>query len=389
MCDQGFLGDGETCSSEVAIAVAWPDETSGASEIYLRQWNGSSWAELGGSASGVGLSSTAGGAAGPKVALDSDGHPVVAWYERPTGVEPRIYLKRWNGSTWDELDGSASGSGVGLPGSTDPSLAIDSSDRIIVVWMWNDPDASFYVHGRRWDGSAWQELDGSATGGGIGEDPGFHPDVAVDSLDRPVVAYQANSDEVYLKRWNGSTWEELDGSASGGGLSDSGASTPPTVAIGQDDNPAVAWAVLGGSGEVLGFAARRFDGSAWLALETEPTAVVGGTGPTFPVGVDKQDRPVVLQFDYRTVAPVEAFRWNGTTWESLPGLGSTSRRPGLATHATGAIIAAWSESAGAGNSEIYLRHFNGSTWNELGGSATTGGISNTAGHAFAPSVAAH
>jgi hypothetical protein len=49
--------------------------------------------------------------------------------------------------------------------------------------------------------------------------------------------------EVYVRRWNGISWEEVGaGSASGGGISDnSGYSDDPSVAIALDGMPYVAW----------------------------------------------------------------------------------------------------------------------------------------------------
>src|SRR5258706_9510061 len=73
--------------------------------------------------------------------------------------------------TWGELGGSATGDGVsiGEVGYT-PSLSVDFSGRPTVAWMGgqgNARDMGWY-HLRRWSATAWVELDGSATAGGIG-----------------------------------------------------------------------------------------------------------------------------------------------------------------------------------------------------------------------------
>ena len=47
---------------------------------------------------------------------------------------------------------------------------------------------------------------------------GYRPGLAIDDSDRIIVAYQADVDAVYVKRWSGSAWEELAGSASGQGF---------------------------------------------------------------------------------------------------------------------------------------------------------------------------
>jgi len=67
----------------------------------------------------------------------------------------------------------------------------------------------------------------------------------------PYVAWLDNSDgeyEIYVRRWNGSSWKEVgSGSASGGGISDNNSgSVAPAVAIAPDGTSYVAWSDYGG-----------------------------------------------------------------------------------------------------------------------------------------------
>ena len=95
----------------------------------------------------------------------------------------------------------------------------------------------------------WHEVGtDSACAGGISDNSGFSvdPSVAIAPDGGPYVAWGDNSEgdnEIYVRRWNGSSWEEVGtGSASGGGISDNWApSGPPSVAIAPDGRPYVAW----------------------------------------------------------------------------------------------------------------------------------------------------
>ena len=109
------------------------------------------WIQLGGSASGYGVSQSQDREAfNPSVAVDSKGRPVVAWTES-NQIAPQagklpgkgyIYLKRWNGSQWVELAGSASATGLTGKGlSSSPSLKLDSKDNPVVAWSNTNPDA--------------------------------------------------------------------------------------------------------------------------------------------------------------------------------------------------------------------------------------------------------
>jgi hypothetical protein len=272
--------------------VAWHDQSGDDSEIYVRRWNGSSWEEVGaGSASGGGISDNSGDSVFPSIAVALEGTPYVVWYDRSSWVF-EIYVRRWNGSSWEELGaGSASGGGISdVVGSRlhSSSMAIGRALSDIVFRYSNEnssvyivffspgtpvaiaPDSTPYVawqvcfswygficdhseiYVRRWNGSSWEEVGaGSASGGGISNTNSLSqsPSVAVAPEGTPYVAWydqdwiSFDDSEIYVRRWNGSSWEEVGaGSASGGGISDnSELSAYPSAAIAPEGTPYIAW----------------------------------------------------------------------------------------------------------------------------------------------------
>jgi hypothetical protein len=93
--------DGDSGIPSVAVApdgrpyVAWEDDSSGDYEIYVRRWNGSIWEEVGsGSASGGGISDNDGNSWCPSLAVAPDGRPYVAWHDN-SGGDWEIYVRRW------------------------------------------------------------------------------------------------------------------------------------------------------------------------------------------------------------------------------------------------------------------------------------------------------
>ena len=225
------------------------------------------WEEMGaGSASGGGISNNPGVSGYPSLALAPDGNSVTAWQDN-SGGNLEIYVKRWDGSKWVEMgSGSATGGGISNnPGySENPSLAIDPDGKAVVAW--EDDSSGVQIYVKRWNGSAWVEMGaGSASGGGISNTAGSsaHPSLAIGSDGMPVVAWENSGSgniEVYVKRWNGSAWVEMGaGSASGGGISqNNGVSGDPSLAIGPDGVPVVAWQDnSGGNREIY---ARRYAG---------------------------------------------------------------------------------------------------------------------------------
>jgi len=159
---------------------------------------------------------------------------------------------------WEELGGSGSGGGISetpLP-SWMASVDVDANGNPAVAWAEDyDEDAIYEIYVKKWTGSAWTAFLTSASGGGISgtaeEDSNF-PQLKLDSKGYPVVAWSEGgvflgyNAELYLLRWNGTSWEALDGSDTGEGVSsgDSGAFTQgrPALALDSNDNPVVAWA---------------------------------------------------------------------------------------------------------------------------------------------------
>lgn len=228
--------------------IAWEEAGSDDSEIYVRRWNANAWGEVGtGSASGGGISNNSGDSTLPTLAVDDNGDAFVAWADK-SGGDTEIYVRHFAGSSWAELGaGSASGGGISDNAGTsrNPNLALAGDGTVYVAWS-DDSSGNYEIYVRRWDG-AWNEIGaGSAAGGGVSQTTrhSHAPRIAVDPAGRPsVVWYQATAAdaEIYLRRWDGALWAELGGSGSGGGLSDnSGASAHPALAA-YGQSLVVAW----------------------------------------------------------------------------------------------------------------------------------------------------
>ncbi len=231
--------------------VAWVETSFGYRVAHLKQWTGDGWEAMGG---GMSLPYVAGSTdiASVSLALKSDGRPLVAWANEADG---EVYVRLWNGSAWTDAAGGDLHYNVSQSGyaSVTPTMVVDSNDDPIL---------------------AYEESDGTPTGGEIvvkrfvppmgwtpmgSDDQQFNlsnsvsvisrtPTMAIDSSDRPLVAWSeyvtqdSVRPEIYVKRWSGSRWEELNAhSASGNGMSSAGRhSLSPSVAIGSG-YAGVAW----------------------------------------------------------------------------------------------------------------------------------------------------
>jgi hypothetical protein len=319
------------------------------------------WDELvPGSASGGGICNGTATSYYPAVAIGTDGNPIVAWQENTTTGQSEIYIKRWDPAslTWVRMAGGmlTQDNVSNINGlSQSPAIGVAGDGKPVVVWQDNYPGA-FKIYAKRWSGTAWVAMGaGSTAGNGIsGAGTAGAPSMAMGADGFPIVAWADSSSgqsEIYVRRWDGASWVELGaGSASGGGISNTsaGSSGDPYVALGPDGNPIVAWhdSFTGGY-EIY---ARRWDPSSasWVEI---------GTGSASGGGIS-----------------------NNTV---------NSMRPVVAFDANDNPVVAWQDAYTGSNNEIYVRRWDGTAWAQMGtGSATKGGVSNNTGQSYAPSIVA-
>ena len=351
----------------------------------------SGWLEVGsGSASAGGISGNATASEYATLALDAAGRPVVAWHDR--GLRD-VEVAGWNGTAWDRL-----GVGVTSPGGADeflscyPSLAALGGAPVL-AWVQERSVLAFALYVRRWDGSAWVELGtGSATAGGVSQSTGWplYPSLAATADGRLVLAWQDNSgadDEIRVRQWTGSTWDELGaGSGTGGGISHSlGRATRPAVAAGAVGRVAVAWIDdASGAREVY---VRLWDGAAWI--EAGAGSASGGGISASHGGIAGQEPPalafspaghLLVAWTGATGGKAEIYvrRWDGSRWAEM-GAGSAAaggvsaspgpaNRPTLALTAAGTPILAWQEQTG-GLTQVLVKRWNGRAWVDAGAAA--------------------
>ncbi len=279
------------------VYVAWENETLADGEIYIRRWNGNIWDEVGvGSASGEGISQDSDPSGGPSIAIDLNGMPYVSWinYKHGHGVDlSDVYLRHWNGNDWEEVGpNSASGGGISNTGTVHgASLAISPDGSLYVAWAdFGSGDTEVYI--LRWTGNSWEEVgENSASGGGISNTPNnsTRSSIAIALDGTPYVTWeevdQITSD-IYIRRWNGTIWEEVgEQSASGGGISNSSGltSTGLSMAINLDGIPYVTW-VENGKNHV-----GRYVNDQWETVGEDSPGYGGGM-----IAIDYNDVPYIV-----------------------------------------------------------------------------------------------
>lgn len=207
--------------------VAWADQRSGQFVIYVARRTASGWQELAGSAHGAGISGTSESAKRPSIVLDASGAPVVAWTAQQ-GTTSDIRVARFNASAnggqgaWESVGNSLAVTGVSATGAADFAKLVATSQGVAVAWIDSTAGAA-NVYLKRFDGTTWQSLAGSAGGSGISGSPVAVADfaLAADGANLAVAWSQSiGSDHaIYLREYSGGAWQERAGSATAGGVS--------------------------------------------------------------------------------------------------------------------------------------------------------------------------
>lgn len=336
------------------------------------------WRPLGTSATGNGVSQTL----SPRMVLDGslavggDGRPVVAYteYANAVAAQGAITVKRWTGSAWQTLSG-AGGIGQGYL----PQVRVSQTGAIVVAWLTDDAAGNTEIRLLVRSGSTFAPLGGSNSPGGLS---GAHPGItapfslALAANGHPVVAFLAtaltgiievpvapavveDTAQVYVRRWSGTAWEFVGSDFTGGGASQAVSfvngrgqavlhiADTPSVAIGSDGDPAVAFtyftAVDGVPAANTDVYVVRWDGGDWRPV-----------GPAVPSG----DTPA-------------GNGQAGGVSNSITG----SFNPWLAPAEAGRLALAWEEDAPGGATYVWVRVWNGAdTWEQLAGSASGSGI---------------
>ena len=154
------------------------------------------------------LTWTSGDSKDPSVAIDSNNHIHIVWWDETPGIS-EIYYKRSidGGTTWGAVKRLTWTSGW----SYYPTIAIDSSDHIHVVWEDYAPGNAEIYHKKSTDGgdhwSAIKRLTWTSNGS-------FEPDMAVGATDNIHVVWEdftPGVPEIYYKTSadGGATWSAV------------------------------------------------------------------------------------------------------------------------------------------------------------------------------------
>jgi hypothetical protein len=450
----GGISNTRSWSAEASLAtapdgtpyVAWADEGSGHFEIYVRRWSESDWGEVGaGSASGGGISGDSSFSYAPSIAIAPDGTPYVAWTDyAPESGEYQIYIRRWNGSSWEEVGAGSASRGAlrvemgdlddeditGMSGGWGRSFSLTVPSEIVMSLRYKLTQTASYEEEEL--SQALVSVDGTLYGSGgndyiaqiVGDgDGGSDRTTGWQLFEVNLGALSAGSHTLVIGGYNSKktysnelTEVLIDDVLVQAGTPLPDMFGPPAATPGMDTlyRGTSVEAVLidahfdaGTDGfSYVDDAFRATSQPAYASGERISSGGYGGGGISNTGGLSGSPSLAIAPDGTPYVAwqdgpggesEIYIRRWNGSNWEEV-GAGSASgggisdspekaTSPSLAIAPDGTPYVAWEDEA-IGDAEIYIRRWNGNNWEEvMAGSANGGGISDTAGWSAVPSLA--
>ncbi|WP_407735993.1 hypothetical protein [Hyalangium sp.] len=331
--------------------------------IEVKRWNGSAWQALG-TPRGEFVQ-----AGQPSLALAPNGQPALAYIAQTPGGS-QVYFELWDGKRWLQLAGSAQGGGVSASvtqpsgyGASRPSLAFDGHGRPVIAWQHAGLEdgvcCDIHVRVRLFDDGRWLDLGRPSSGTGAHTGSAGAPVLVVDGLGAPLVFWNnqrnGGGSAVFGKRWNGSKWSELAGSATRGvpGSSQNG---DPSAAVGPDGNPVVVWPLCPG----IAVQGARFN-DGWEPFGEGKATCGGQSGLAFPVTVDSHNRPVAVFLAGSGPRTLHVQRWEGGRPVELGALDGKADAASIARQGEDLVVA-WSDNTRA----VYVMRWDGTAWAPLG-----------------------
>ena len=303
---------------------------------------------------------TSGNSASPAIKVDSSGHLHVVWADRTPGNYEVYYKNSTDGGTtwaasqrltWTSND------------SKGPSLAIDSSDHLHVVW-WDYTPGNYEVYYKKsTDGGASWTTTKRIT---WTSENSYGPDIAVDLSDNlHVVWYDSPVEsEIYYKKstdgganWTTTrriTWTE-------------GSTGHPAISVDPSGHLHVVWDDSTPGSAAIYYKKSEDGGETWTASRRITWAADDARYPV--LGIDSSGHLHVAWEDYLTGPGEICYKKSedgGTTWTASKRLTWTSggsHDPDIAVGSSGLLYVVWEDST-PGNYEIYCKKSTdgGATW---------------------------
>jgi hypothetical protein len=312
---------------QIAAMKAMPEFYS---DIFYFRWNGASWVDADGTGvESSNISKTTGSSTSPSICLDPAGNPNIAWAEGTSATGYKIYYLKWNGSAWVDIDGtgqeSISVNNITATYLWNVQIKIDATGTLHLMWV-ESSTGKYDINCLKWNGSTWVDEDGTGTEQKTVVTNGtyiYYCKMKLSSSGYPNIVWKASGDLGYLK-WNGSTWVDADGTGQESAVILAGRASLGTPALAFDSlqNALVSW--NDSSSGTAAVYLLKWNGSAWVDVDgagQESMNVAAGMSPDIELDVSGNPNITYEKYNAASLPDIYYERWTGSAWVDADGAG--------------------------------------------------------------------
>ncbi len=278
----------------------------------------------------------------PTIAFDANGNGIAVWAHQGGEIAARRFDKATN--TWGNIASVRTGAAASPEFGSNLSLSVDDNGNSVLAWLLsNDDTGQRAVYASRFNAAAnsWSapaSLGSVASAAYVTIDASIRGAYAAVSWSN----YSGANADLFVSRWNGTSWSSAMPVESAAGLADRAA-----VAVDAQGRVSVVWRQAADAVSAYNVFANRYDGTSWSgATPLESTAATAGE---LNFGFDGSGNGIVMWTQGNDVL-MRRYTASNNTWAAAPPpLDSGSTAIGaisLSVDFGGNAIAAWVQSDG-------------------------------------------
>lgn len=321
----------------------------------------------------------------------------MAWSERADqDNKVTIQIKKYNGSSWEYVDGGTSFSADPLATATNPVMAVFQNE-LYVTW-YESSNKGNQIRVKKYDGSSWSFVDGGGSKGLNMNSPAiaYIPHLIVYNNNLFIVWVENTNGnyQIRVKKHNGSSWEWVDGGSNDGlNASPSSVASNPESAI-YNGNLYISWNESSGGKSQL--RVKKFDGTTWSFIDgsnglgSDSSDISNGSLTVF-----NNELFAVFSEKNGVHTHLRVKKYDGVSWTSVDGANNAGLNVNVSKNAKhsrsavydNALYVIWTEAAGAWGGTIHIKKYDGTNWS--GTSETILNVDPSSPTAMNPSLSSY
>jgi hypothetical protein len=329
------------------LYAGWNEgSNSTAYQAYVKHFNGAGWVRDG--SGSINMDATA-NAYNVKIAVGNGGIYAV-WEERSFSAAwnegGKVFVKKFDGSVWTPVGSGPLNVDAGL-NAISPSITIYNGAPG-VVWSEGNSYTAYKIYVKRLNGSNWEQLGNSLN---VSSDLSASASTSEIGIGNGILYVAWNEWDsgvlkIYVKHYNGSDWVQ-----DGGGVNLTGSADMFSLAVSPTGNPYVAYRE-----GMSGIGVQAFINGTWGQIGHQLNTGIGPSGPTGMVFLNSTPYVVWSEENMGTYYRLYAKHYSGGDWIQDGGVLNVDANQSvnscnvIACH--NMLYAIWSE-----NGQVYVKHY--------------------------------